>query len=84
MGAEEKTTTSQVNLSNKSWPEIVRDHQRNILGLIGIINCAGCPTTNAQNKILRRVRSIAEFGVALSIYPTVLQLYTLLQKSSPG
>lgn len=33
------------------------------LELAGIINCAGCPTVNAQAKILRRVRSIAEFGV---------------------
>ncbi len=33
------------------------------LELIGIINCAGCPTVSAQAKILRRVRSIAEFRV---------------------
>ncbi len=33
------------------------------LELIGIINCAGCPTVKAQAKILRRVRSIAEFRV---------------------
>lgn len=33
------------------------------LELIGIINCAGCPTVNAHEKILRRVRSIAEFRV---------------------
>lgn len=33
------------------------------LDLMGIINCAGCPTVNAPQKILRRVRSIAEFGV---------------------
>ncbi len=33
------------------------------LELIGIINCAGCPTVNAQAKILLRVRSIAEFRV---------------------
>lgn len=33
------------------------------LELIGIINCAGCPTVAAPQKILRRVRSLAEFRV---------------------
>lgn len=33
------------------------------LELIGIISCAGCPTVSAPQKILRRVRSIAEFKV---------------------
>ncbi|MDA8212961.1 MAG: CGGC domain-containing protein [Clostridia bacterium] len=33
------------------------------LELVGIINCAGCPTLNSPQKILRRVRSIAEFRV---------------------
>ncbi|MEW6242965.1 MAG: CGGC domain-containing protein [Bacillota bacterium] len=31
--------------------------------LVGIINCAGCPTVNAEEKILRRVRSVADFRV---------------------
>ena len=31
------------------------------LDLIGIINCAGCPTIVASEKILRKVRSVAEF-----------------------
>lgn len=31
------------------------------LDLIGIISCAGCPTLSAPEKILRRVRAIAEF-----------------------
>ncbi len=31
------------------------------LDLIGIINCAGCPTLAAPEKILRRVRAVAEF-----------------------
>jgi len=31
------------------------------LELIGIISCAGCPTIGAPEKILRRVRSLAEF-----------------------
>ncbi len=33
------------------------------LELIGIINCAGCPTVNAPQKLLRRVRAIAEFKI---------------------
>ena len=33
------------------------------LELIGIINCAGCPTVSAQAKIMRRVKSIADFRV---------------------
>ena len=33
------------------------------LELIGIISCAGCPTVNAPQKILQRVRSITEFRV---------------------
>jgi len=33
------------------------------LDLIGIISCTGCPTVGAPEKILRRVRSIAEFKV---------------------
>jgi predicted metal-binding protein len=31
------------------------------LDLIGIITCAGCPTLVAPDKILRRVRAVAEF-----------------------
>ena len=31
------------------------------LDLIGIINCAGCPTLAAPEKILKRVRAVAEF-----------------------
>ena len=31
--------------------------------LMGIINCAGCPTINASEKILRKVRALAEMNV---------------------
>ncbi|MDR3569880.1 MAG: CGGC domain-containing protein [Syntrophobacteraceae bacterium] len=31
------------------------------LDLVGIINCAGCPTLAAPEKILRKVRAVAEF-----------------------
>lgn len=33
------------------------------LELIGIINCAGCPTIAAPEKILRKVRALAEIMV---------------------
>lgn len=33
------------------------------LDLVGIINCSGCPTVGAPKKILRRVRSIADFRI---------------------
>ncbi len=33
------------------------------LDLIGIISCAGCPTTAAPEKILKRVRAVAEFKI---------------------
>lgn len=33
------------------------------LDLIGIINCAGCPTLAAPEKILRRVKAVAEFKI---------------------
>lgn len=33
------------------------------LELIGIINCAGCPTVAAPEKILRKVRALAEIGL---------------------
>ena len=31
------------------------------LDLIGIINCAGCPTLAAPDKILKRVKALAEY-----------------------
>jgi len=33
------------------------------LDLIGLISCAGCPTVAAPEKILRRVRALAEFRI---------------------
>jgi len=33
------------------------------LDLIGIINCSGCPTLAAPEKILKRVRAITEFWI---------------------
>jgi hypothetical protein len=31
------------------------------LDLVGIINCAGCPTVAASKKILKKVRAVAEY-----------------------
>lgn len=39
--------------------ERYRDEER--LELIGLINCAGCPTLAAPEKILKRVRALAEY-----------------------
>ena len=33
------------------------------LDLIGIINCAGCPTVAAPEKIIKKVRGLAEFRI---------------------
>jgi predicted metal-binding protein len=32
------------------------------LDLVAVINCAGCPTIGAAEKILERVKSVAEFN----------------------
>ncbi len=37
------------------------EYKEEELYLIGIINCAGCPTLAAPEKILRRVKAIAEY-----------------------
>jgi predicted metal-binding protein len=33
------------------------------LTLVGIINCAGCPTIIGPDKLLKRIRALTEFGV---------------------
>jgi predicted metal-binding protein len=33
------------------------------LDLVGLISCAGCPTVAAADKILRRVKAIADFRI---------------------
>jgi predicted metal-binding protein len=33
------------------------------LDLVGLISCAGCPTLAAPEKILRRVKAVAEFKI---------------------
>jgi len=47
----------------KRLGEFTRYPKDEKLELIGIIHCAGCPTINAPEKILRKVRSLAEMNV---------------------
>jgi predicted metal-binding protein len=47
----------------KRLGEFTRYPKDEKLELIGIINCSGCPTVGAPEKILRKVRSLAEMNV---------------------
>ncbi|MCL4309533.1 MAG: CGGC domain-containing protein [Actinomycetota bacterium] len=61
------------------------------LDLIGIINCAGCPTLAAPEKILQRIRALTEFGLDAihftycidALCPFKTKYYTLLKESFP-
>jgi predicted metal-binding protein len=51
------------------------------LDLIGIINCAGCPTLVAPEKILKRVRALTEFRIdALHLSFCLVALCPFIQK----
>lgn len=51
------------------------------LDLIGLINCAGCPTLAAPDKILRRVRALAEFRIdALHLSFCMIALCPFIRK----
>ena len=43
----------------RAFFERYKDEEK--LDLIGIINCAGCPTIAAPEKILKRVKALAEY-----------------------
>ena len=47
------------------------------LQLVGIINCAGCPTLKAPEKILNRVRAIAQAGA------TAIHISECLMRACP-
>lgn len=59
--------------------------------LIGIINCAGCPTLAAPEKILRRVRSLVEYRIdalhfsfcVTALCPFVKQYESAIRKEYP-
>jgi len=51
------------------------------LDLIGIINCAGCPTLAAPGKILKRVKALAEYRLdALHLSYCMTALCPFLKK----
>ena len=62
------------------------------LDLIGIISCAGCPTLAAPEKILRRVRAVAEFRIdalhlsfcLVALCPFVNSYINLIKREFPG
>jgi predicted metal-binding protein len=62
------------------------------LDLIGIINCAGCPTIAAPEKILKRVRAVAEFRIdalhlsfcLVTLCPFIHKYITLIKHEFPG
>jgi predicted metal-binding protein len=62
------------------------------LDLIGIINCAGCPTLAAPEKILKRVRAVAEFRLdalhlsfcMVTLCPFVKSYTALIKPEFPG
>ncbi|MHB9074035.1 MAG: CGGC domain-containing protein [Desulfobaccales bacterium] len=61
------------------------------LDLIGIINCAGCPTLAAPEKILKRVRALTEFHIdalhlsfcMVALCPFVKPYTTLIKREFP-
>ena len=61
------------------------------LELIGIINCAGCPTLAAPEKILKRVRAVAEFRLdalhlsfcMVTLCPFIKPYTTLIKREFP-
>lgn len=53
------------------------------LELIGIINCAGCPTLAAPEKILKRVRAVADYRLdALHLSYCLVTLCPFVKKYS--
>ena len=66
--------------------------QEQPLELIGIINCAGCPTLAAPEKILRRVRSLADYRIdalhfsfcVTALCPFVKQYEKVIKDEYPG
>jgi predicted metal-binding protein len=62
------------------------------LDLIGIISCAGCPTLAAPEKILKRVRALAEFRLdalhlsfcMVALCPFIKTYSALINREFPG
>lgn len=63
----------------KGFFERYKDEQN--LDLIGIINCSGCPTLAAPEKILQRVKALAEYRLdALHLSYCMTALCPFLKK----
>ena len=66
--------------------------QDELLDLIGIINCAGCPTIAAPEKILKRVRALTEFRIdalhlsfcLVTLCPFRTKYINLIKREFPG
>ncbi len=62
------------------------------LDLVGIINCSGCPTLAAPEKILKRVKSIASYRLdalhfsfcVVALCPFIKQYEKIIQQAYPG
>ncbi|OGP74790.1 MAG: CGGC domain-containing protein [Deltaproteobacteria bacterium RBG_13_58_19] len=61
------------------------------LDLIGIINCAGCPTVAAPEKIMKKVQALAEFKIdalhlsfcLTALCPFINKYVKIIKKSLP-
>lgn len=61
------------------------------LDLVGIINCAGCPTLAAPEKILKRTRALTEFRIdslhfsycMTALCPFLGQYEKIIQENAP-
>ena len=62
------------------------------LDLIGIINCAGCPTLAAPEKILKRVKALAEYRLdalhfsycMTTLCPFLKKYQAVIKEAYPG
>jgi predicted metal-binding protein len=62
------------------------------LDLVGIISCGGCPTLAAPEKILRRVKAVADFKIDVlhlsfcmtAVCPFVSRYVEVIQEAFPG
>jgi predicted metal-binding protein len=79
------------NLRTKSM-QFERYKNKGGADLVGIINCAGCPTAVAPEKVLNRVRSLSVLGVdaihisscIMAICPFKNKYADMLRKEFPG
>jgi predicted metal-binding protein len=66
--------------------------QEEPLDLVGLISCAGCPTVAAPEKILRRVRAVANFRIdalhlsfcMTAVCPFVRKYEEVIREHFPG